>query len=231
MSIYVHATVPCYVEIDELNLNKPSEMSVWQSKIDNSLFWSMLGKNTMAGVQKSAGATQGHLSGFTEVHISTGIAFRKVDLQALVHCRIMLSFSVWGEVSICYYLIHWYPLILIFLFSITCKLRREKRLELLNPRFDHICWACSGSLAQSIYWHAELKHINMYGQGSITALKSINTLYSLDESRETEGDGCQEISGKGFWQHHHCLQHRAEPTTSIPAAPTALVWNFRRIWI
>lgn len=55
----MHVAVPCCMEIDELNLHKPSEVSVWQSKIENWLLWSTLGKSTMAGVQRSAGTTQG----------------------------------------------------------------------------------------------------------------------------------------------------------------------------
>lgn len=51
------------------------------------------------------------------------------------------------------------------------------RLNWLNPGFDHICQANSDSL---VFIDVLNLNINIYDQGNIIALKSINTSYFLD---------------------------------------------------
>lgn len=129
----------------------------------------------------SDGAIQGHLSWLhmddlgTEMQGNGGTAFRKVDVHfralAVKYC---FPFIYLG---ICCYTRVYNTLVLIFLFLIIHNLESMQRLNWLNPGFDHICQANSGSL---IFINVLNLNINIYDQGNIIALKSINTLYFLD---------------------------------------------------
>lgn len=138
-------------------------------------------RGSMAGLQGSDGAIQGHLSWLhvddlgTEMQGNGGTAFRKVDVHfhvlAVKYC---FSFICLG---ICCYTLVYNTLVLIFLFLIIHNLGSMQRLNWLNPGFDHICQANSGSL---VFIDVLNLNINIYDQGNIIALKSINTSYFLD---------------------------------------------------